>query len=437
MTKGRLREFWQCDFDIVRTAEPLNKLDLVLDDMETVALTIENLRDLIGDAFVLLINNRQLLDSILEICRVPMDKIKPISSAIDKLDKKEWSEIKQEMVDKGIDAESAEMIRRFTSIRGTPAQVLETLRNDTYLQAKIAANDQNTIAALQEFDLLLKFLHSYNADLLPFLRIDMSMVRGLDYYTGIIMEAQFTDESIASQYGSIAGGGRYDHLVARFVSSDKQHFPCVGSSLGFERIFSYLKNTKGVNAGVQTDVLVCEATTKSDDAHGEGLYGERLRLLQELRDHTSMNVEIVSKLKPSFRDQIEYAEQREIKWMIILGDTEIENSTVNLRRLFCVGDVVLTKDKKQGRIEEIITTAKGAQFKCVAVQTQEQDASKNKKQAGKKQKDWILNKKQIKCIVQNNVEITLPQIEGLPRKELIPFFIKVGQMKWMSIGRHG
>eukprot|EP00484_Ammonia_sp_Unknown_P029449 CAMPEP_0197033606 /NCGR_PEP_ID=MMETSP1384-20130603/11977_1 /TAXON_ID=29189 /ORGANISM="Ammonia sp." /LENGTH=611 /DNA_ID=CAMNT_0042463445 /DNA_START=89 /DNA_END=1924 /DNA_ORIENTATION=- len=426
MSKGRLREFWQCDFDIIRTAEPQNKLDLILDDMETVALTIQQLRDLIGDCFVLLINNRKLLDTIMDICKVPTDKIKAISSAIDKLDKKDWECVKEEMIEKGIDGETAEMLRRFTEINGTPDEVLTKLRNDKYLKQRLENNDVSTIQALQEFDLLLSFVKSYNSDLFQFLRIDMSMVRGLDYYTGIIMEAQFADKEIASQYGSIAGGGRYDKLVSRFVTSDKEQYPCVGSSIGFERIFSYLKNTRGINVGVQTDVLVCEATSKSDsDASGYGLYAARLQLLQELRLNTSMNVEIMSKLKPGFRDQIDYAESREIKWMIILGESEIQNNTVNLRRLFCKGDIVLTKDAKRGRILEVITTSKQPQFKCEPVDEAEKD---KKKKSGKKAKDWILNKKQIKSIIQNGVEITLPQIEGLPRNELLPFFIKVGQM---------
>ena len=103
MTKGRLREFWQCDFDIVRTAEPSNLLDLVLDDMEVVALTIQQLMDLLeGTSFVLLINNRKLLDAILDICGVEGDKIRPIASAIDKLDKMQWECVKAEMIEKGI-----------------------------------------------------------------------------------------------------------------------------------------------------------------------------------------------------------------------------------------------------------------------------------------------------------------------------------------------
>ena len=108
MTKGRLREFWQCDFDIIRTVDTNwmqsseNQLDLVLDDMESVALTIQNLIDLLGaNQFVVKINNRKLLDAILDICKVPADKVRAISSAIDKLDIKEWECVKEEMVEKG------------------------------------------------------------------------------------------------------------------------------------------------------------------------------------------------------------------------------------------------------------------------------------------------------------------------------------------------
>ena len=85
-------------------------------------------------------------------------------------------------------------------------------------------------------------------------------MRGLDYYTGLILEAQFADATLASEIGSIAGGGRYDGLVGRFVKN--QSFPCVGASIGFERIFSYLKEKNGVGRGVSSKVLICEVSFK-------------------------------------------------------------------------------------------------------------------------------------------------------------------------------
>ena len=84
------------------------------------------------------------------------------------------------------------MIRRFTTINGRPGEVLETLKKDKYIQQ----NKQNAKEAIEEFEVLFGFLRDYNAEYLDYIRIDMSMVRGLDYYTGIIMEAQFADKNV-------------------------------------------------------------------------------------------------------------------------------------------------------------------------------------------------------------------------------------------------
>merc|ERR1712228_748151 len=183
---------------------------------------------------------------------------------------------------------------------------------------------------------------------------------------------------------------------------------------GFERIFSYLKNTKGVGVGVSTDVLICELSNK--DGPKFGLFKERLTLMNELRVCTSMNVEIMNKICPSFRDQINYAEDREIKWMIIIGDDEIKNDTVNLRRLTLCGDTIVNADGKQGVIQEIVVSEKSKwpQFRVKPLVAKK----------GKKNKDWMLNKKQLKKVVQNGIELEL-QIQGLARKELIDFFNRI------------
>lgn len=190
-----------------------------------------------------------------------------------------------------------------------------------------------------------------------------------------------------------------------------EQYPCVGSSLGFERIFSYLKNTKGVGAGVSTDILICELS--GNDGPKLGLYAERMKLLNELRMNTNLNVEMVNKIAPKFREQVEYAEQREIGWMVIIGDDEIKKNTVNLRRLTLVGDTIVTKDGKQGEIMEMVTSEKSKwpQFRVKPAVSK----------AGKAKKDWMLNKKQIKGVVQNGVDLEL-QTKDLPRGELIAFF---------------
>jgi len=414
MTKGRLREFWQCDFDIIRVADTAwmadaeNRADLVLDDMEIIALMIANLRDLLEPVFakgqrpfIVRLNNRKLLDAILAVCSVPSDKVRAISSAIDKLDKKDWECVREEMVEKGIDAQSADKIRTFTAIRGPPGEVLEQLKTLPALQSEEAKS------AIAEFESLLAFLDAYDSELMGYLEIDMSMVRGLDYYTGIILEAQFADKTTASQFGSIAGGGRYDRLVSRFVTSSSEQYPCVGASVGFERIFSFLKETQGIGVGVSSDVLICAL---GDDVPT----AERLKLLRLLRTETRLNAEIENRRAPKFRDQINYAEQREIRWMVIVGGDELKKGTVNLRRLTLKGDIIVTKDGKRGEILGVVQKdgQKWPQFRVRA------------SDAKYKNKEWLLNKKQIKGVVQNGIELEL-QTKDLPRAELVAFFDKL------------
>merc|ERR1712129_467378 len=135
-----------------------------------------------------------------------------------------------------------------------------------------------------------------------------------------------------------------------------------------------------------------------------GLVAQRLSLMNALRVRTAMNVEIMNKICPSFRDQINYAEQREIKWMIIIGDDELKNNTVNLRRLTLVGDTIVTKDNKEGEILEVVSSGKKPQFRVRPAVFKEEKAKK----------DWMLTKKQLKGIVQNGVNLEMPT-QGLPR----------------------
>ena len=235
--------------------------------------------------------------------------------------------------------------------------------------------------------------------------------RGLDYYTGIIMEGQFADPTLSSEIGSIAGGGRYDGLVGRFVKN--QNFPCVGASIGFERIFSFLKEKYGVGRGVSTKVLVCEVNFKGGPELG--YYNERLKLLRHLRRDGNINAEIVNRVAPNFRSQISYCEEREIEWMVIIGGDEIENNTINLRRLTLPGDIVVLKDgNKRAKIQRI-EQLENQKFPSFIVQYV--DDNGNVKQGSKEQ---TINKKSIVKVVCNGQVCDL-QIKGMKRDELITF----------------
>jgi len=253
------------------------------------------------------------------------------------------------------------------------------------------------------------------------------------------LEAQCTDPN-AKDLGSIAGGGRYDQLVSRFIPS--QQFPCVGASVGFERVFSYLANKHGIGTGVSTKVLIVEVTSKTKKESQDkpvlsmGLYKERLQLLHEIRNIGNITAEIVNKISPYFDNQIDYCEDREIKFMVIIGEDEVKSNTVNLRCLPLINDVVIMKDNVKGQIigilhEDIIRT-RGGKIDANLFGFKEIKKSKfprpviqilNDQNQITDQKR-IIDKKDISKIVCNDTTIIDLQIKGLKRDELIPLLSK-------------
>lgn len=292
MSKGRLREFYQCvsipslsspkvaydsdadlshpttrfvrqDFDIAGT------YDSMVPDAEILTILCEALTKLdIGD-FTVKINHRKILDGIFSICGVPEDKIRAISSAVDKLDKAPWSDVKKEMVEeKGLDAGVADKIGEYVKLKGQGFELLAKLEQDATLTGNKEAGE-----GLKDMKILFEYLEIYGC--LDKMSFDLSLARGLDYYTGIIYEAVTeysappaptiaaasapaapkvegadVDESTVG-VGSIAAGGRYDNLVGMFASAasgaegkkkqkalEQGRVPCVGISVGVERVYA-------------------------------------------------------------------------------------------------------------------------------------------------------------------------------------------------------
>ena len=298
MTKGRMREFYQCDIDFAGSYDPL------VPDAEIVAITKEVFTALGLKDFKIKINNRKILDAIFEVCGVPAEKIRPISSAVDKLDKLPWEEVKKEMVEqKGLDPEVADKIWKYVQLKGF--ETLDKLREDP-----LYSNPKGK-EGVEDMDLLFRYCDAFACkDALSF---DLSLARGLDYYTGCIWEV-VTAESAAPAssvpptasaqtngevkkerakkdkatnedddrsddptvgVGSIAAGGRYDKLVGMF--SNKGDIPCVGISFGIDRILSVLKKRLeaqkaevGAVRPVETDCYVM--------AFGTGMLVERMEL---------------------------------------------------------------------------------------------------------------------------------------------------------------
>jgi len=309
-TRGRYREFYQCDIDIAGEYDPL------IPDAECLKIVCEILSKLdVGD-FKIKINHRKLLDGMFECCGVPEDKFKTICSAVDKLDKLPWEEVKKEMTEeKGLATDSADLIGHYVKMNGYH-DLVETLRNDESLSKNKTAQ-----SALDDMSLCLRYCDLFGiTDKIIF---DMSLARGLDYYTGVIFEAILTgSSSLEDGVGSVAGGGRYDNLVGMFHPKNTS-VPCVGVSMGVERLFTIME--KKMNADVRsnkTEVYVASAQ--------KGMLEPRMKLCCELWD-ANIKAETSYKKNPKFLNQINYCEDNQIKVAIVIGESELLNNVVKLK----------------------------------------------------------------------------------------------------------
>jgi histidyl-tRNA synthetase len=226
LSKGRYREFYQCDFDIA------GAYGRMAPDSECLAVACEILDALPIGNFGIKVNHRRLLDAILDICGVPADKFRSICSAVDKLDKEPWSEVRREMVDeKGLAGDVADRIGEFVVLKGEPWDMYNSL-----MDGKKFGDHKGALEAMEDLRICFDYLDAM--DKLRFISFDLSLARGLDYYTGVIYEAVCMNGN--TQVGSIGGGGRYDNLVSMFQEAGKVT-PCVGVSIGIERVFTLME----------------------------------------------------------------------------------------------------------------------------------------------------------------------------------------------------
>jgi len=265
------------------------------------------------------------------VCGVPPDKVRSISSAIDKLDKEPWETVREEMLKKGLAAEVADSIKEYvTRPQLPPFERLKELRADPKLSQNSSAKE-----ALDEFDVLFSYLDTFKV--LDRFSFDLSLARGLDYYTGIIFEALLTS---TGKVGSIAGGGRYDNLVGMFLS-EGQKIPSVGMSVGIERLLSILEESEKQRSGgkirkTQTQVLIASA--------GKDLLKARMELAAELW-RGGIGAEFLHHPNPKPQKQAQYADEEGIPYIVWLGGNEIKEGVVKLK------DMRIGNERKVPRTE--------------------------------------------------------------------------------------
>ncbi|XP_059061956.1 histidine--tRNA ligase, cytoplasmic-like isoform X3 [Achroia grisella] len=316
MTRGRYREFYQCDFDIA------GQYDLMVPDAECLKAVTEILDALDIGKYVLKVNHRRLLDGMFEACGVPADKFRPTCSSVDKLDKSPWEEVRTEMInEKGVSPDAADRIGKYVLLNGG-VELAEKLLKDEKL-----SNTKAAIEGLEGIMLLLKYCELFGIkDKIVF---DLSLARGLDYYTGVIYEAVLTEPikigNEEQSVGSIAGGGRYDNLVGMFDTKNKQ-VPCVGVSIGVERIFSVLEAKLAAGEmRVRTnevDVYVASAQ--------KNFLEERMKICTELWN-AGIKTEQSYKKNPKMLTQLQHCEDSCIPLAVVLGESELKRGMVKIR----------------------------------------------------------------------------------------------------------
>lgn len=323
MTRGRYREFYQCDFDIAGEYEPM------IPDAEVLLIAVEAFEAL-GIEVTVKLNHRRILDGIFSVAGVPEGKIRAISSAVDKLDKMSWEEVKKEMVEeKGLAESVADDIGGFVRNRGGLREILDFLKSRPNLM-----DNADIKTGVDDMTLLSSYLEAYSiANRVSF---DMSLARGLDYYTGLIYEVitGIPSQSGVSKskgqevnVGSIAAGGRYDNLVGMY--GDRQ-IPCVGISFGVERIFTLLearqpKKKGGPEPGPEMDVYIAAAGSEDD-----GLLVERMWVLGQLTK-AGIRATFMRKANAKLVQQFKAAQNVKAPITVILGSDELASGNVRLK----------------------------------------------------------------------------------------------------------
>ncbi|CAG8631894.1 302_t:CDS:2, partial [Racocetra persica] len=320
MTKGRMREFYQCDFDIAGVYDPM------IADAEVVKIMCECLT---------------ALDVVFQICGVPDSVIRPISSAVDKLDKLPWEDVRKEMTEeKGLDPDVADRIGEYVKLKGG-----KELLDKLFLDESLLSND-NAKAGLNDMVLLFKYLEIFGV--LDMISFDLSLARGLDYYTGIIYEAvteqsgppKSSDETQIIRkkkkkdsdeldettvgVGSIAAGGRYDNLVGMFASNKKGNIPCVGVSIGVERVFSILLQKAALEQVKANEIEVYVM------AVADGLLEDRMKICSELWE-AGIKAAFMYKNKPKLQSQFSVCDRDQIPFAVIIGRDELNRGEVRIK----------------------------------------------------------------------------------------------------------
>ncbi|MHC8948405.1 histidine--tRNA ligase [Sphingobacterium hungaricum] len=316
--RGRYREFYQCDVDVVGSASLLNEAEFILIYKES--LQALGLKD-----FTIKLNNRKILTGIAELIGKP-ELIVDMTVAIDKLDKIGLEGVNKELLERGFTEQDLAILQPIILLEGTSAQKLESLK-------QTLASSQTGLAGIAEIEKVFDIIRHLvpNEDLFTsIVELDITLARGLNYYTGCIFEVKTNEVAM----GSIGGGGRYDDLTGMFGLKD---LTGVGVSFGADRIYDVLEelNLFPESTSSSTLVLICNFDEQSE------LYS--LPIVQELREQG-----IASELYPSsvkLKKQMTYADNKKIPYVLLVGEEEMNTGLLSLKDMKSGEQHKLTKSE--------------------------------------------------------------------------------------------
>ena len=298
--KGRYREFYQCDVDAIGSRSQLLELELVQ--------MVEAVFGKLGIRVVLKVNNRKVLAGLAEACGFP-DKIVDITVAIDKLDKIGLDAVKEEMLSKGLTSEAVAVLEPVLTMQGGFAEKIAAMRG-------VLAGSETGLRGLDELEELFGFISAAGVKL-P-VEMDLSLARGLNYYTGAIFEVKALDWQI----GSISGGGRYDNLTGIFGLKDMSG---VGISFGADRIYDVLEGLDKFPEGLSSSATLLFANMDAESA------AYVLPLANVLRSN-GVSVEVFPE-SGKLKKQFEYADRKGIPFISICGSSEAAEGKINIKNL--------------------------------------------------------------------------------------------------------
>ena len=320
--KGRYREFYQCDADVIGSKSQLNELELVQ--------IVDRVFTKFGINVAIKINNRKVLTGLAEIAGFP-DKVTDITVAIDKLDKIGLEAVETEMKERGLTDQAVAVIEPVLLLEGTTAEKIETMRG--LMQGKSASGivSETGLLGLDELDELFGFIEA--AGVGQKVEMDLSLARGLNYYTGAIFEVKALDYAI----GSICGGGRYDNLTGIFGLPGMSG---VGISFGADRIYDVLKGLDKFPKDIAGSATVLFANMDAE------ALSYIIPVVKSLRE-AGVACEIYPD-KSKLKKQFDYADRKGIPFVSINGGDEAASGIVNLKNLSSGEQKTFAKDDLEG-----------------------------------------------------------------------------------------